>query len=564
MYYSRLEPTIDEVQAQIDRLNRTIREWRDQQAPQGPAEDRLSKLGDRGADILSRWEATDQRYSQAVNEIEERLAAWGAMESRLHRDALERVRGFERTMQGEWQSLRQMHEEPLRQLQEQAAALGETCVAAANLSLRGYERAEARLATLENDLRTQLTLLSQEVRTALVEVRRAALPPAAAAEPFPLDSVMRLHEELRQASPFPSEAVAPSRFSDGLRGTDGLLTVLPTVLPTIDLPRPVDIRSVEAAQHVEVLDDHAADVATRSGDVSWSPEPVRTFDAGEPVVTWPRPVPAPMPSAATAPAVAPDVRLSTSFPPSAVEVAAALPKPGPSRPDSAFPFNDAVTEVAVDRRMRHAERRVPAPASASNRVGRLAAAGVAVAVIVLGIVEFGRLQSAATQRPSGSTSSTSGAAAAIAEPVAPPAPVVAPPAVEAAAPLPAPDTAEVARQHTLEILGAPDVVRLLLAGVGTAEGATAQVMWSRAEGMIVTASRLPLLPQGMTYRLSLRGAMGNVPVTDFTPDASGRTRLVADNPAGMPSPVHGAVITIEALQASPGATGTVALERVAR
>jgi hypothetical protein len=82
--------------------------------------------------------------------------------------------------------------------------------------------------------------------------------------------------------------------------------------------------------------------------------------------------------------------------------------------------------------------------------------------------------------------------------------------------------------------------------------------------MILSASHLPALPEGMTYRLSLQGIAGNVPVTNFTPDATGRARLVADNPAAMPRPVHGAVITIEAAQAGADTAGIVALERAAR
>lgn len=579
MYHSRLEPTIDDLQAQIDRLNRTIREWREQQAPQAPAGDKLSQLGDRGAEILTRWEATDQRYSQAVNEIESRLAEWGAMESRLHRDALERVRAFERTMQGEWQALRQMHEEPLKQLQEQAAALGETCVAAANLSLRGYERAEARLVALENDLRAQLTDLSKEVHAALAEVRRAALPPAAPAEPFQLESVMRLHEELRNAAPFPSENALPAQpFADSSRDENdpGVISAKRSrdrfSGAAVEQPRTIDVKPVEAPRAAEVAETIEAtpvEAVPRPVEVTRPVEAARSSDPGEPVVMWPRPVLAQMPSAATAPAVAPDVKVSSPFA-IAADASAAPHKAGPTRlPDSAFPLN----EVTADRRARRrTELLTPSPTSRPNMIGRGIAAGIALAVIVVGIVAVSRMPAPGRPDSLGATTvgptsapapgAVSSEASAPAVSNGPSTPVAPPPA--AVAPLPAPDSADVAPQHTIDILASPDAVRLLLVGVGAAEGATAQVMWSRAQGMVLSASRLPALPEGMTYRLALQGAVGNIPVTNFTPDATGRARLVAANPADMPRPVHGAVITIESAQAGAESTGIVALERGAR
>lgn len=202
----------------------------------------------------------------------------------------------------------------------------------------------------------------------------------------------------------------------------------------------------------------------------------------------------------------------------------------------------------------------------ADKVGRLISAGVALAVIVIGVVTFGQMRSIPRQStPEPAVSSQAAVTdTAAAETPALPASTAAAPAPLAAAPLPAPDNADVSQQHALDILASPDVVRLLLTGVGTAEGATAQVMWSRARGMTLSASRLPALPDGMTYRLSLRGAAGNVPVTDFTADANGRARLVADNPAGMPSLVHGAVITVDAAGANAESTGIVALERGTR
>lgn len=576
MYHSRLEPTIDDLQAQIDRLNRTIREWRDQQERQAPREDRLSQLSDRGSEILSRWEATDQRYSQAVDEIEARLADWGAMESRLHRDALERVRTFERTMQSEWQTLRQMHEEPLRQLQEQAAALGETCVAAANLSLRGYERAEARLAALETDLRTQLTQLSQQVHAALAEVRRASLPPGPPAEPFQLDSVMRLHGDLRSgASAFPSEeALQPARPVDGPRAVEPRTSgIVPEI---IDIPRPAEAArvaampaAVEPARPVDAP-LRPVDVAARLVDTDARPVEPRTPDVvSEPVVLRPRPVLAQTSGAATAPAVAPDIKLAGVAGPSAV----ADRLSGTRLPDSAFPLKeDASGGADTTRRSesRERSRRVQRP----NRTARLAAAGVGLAVIVAGVIAFGRMPGPETNAfaPSpnmseAATVASSPVADAAVQPAAAVAdapPPVAPAAALAAPVLNQPDGPEVAAGRSAEILASPDVVRLLLRGVEGAQDAGAQLMWSRTLGMVLSATKLPPLEPGTTYRLALLGASGQVPVTAFAPDANGRARLVVTNPADLPRPVHGAVITLEHGDGTSGVPGVIVLERGAR
>lgn len=211
-----MEPLPSDLQAQIDKLNLAIREWWEQHGRVQGLEQQLSELSARGAEILNRWTETERRHAQAVGDVEARLRDWGTVEGRLQQGAEERVRAFELTIQREWQALRAMHEEPLKQLREQAATLAETSVAAANLSLRGYDRAEARLAVLEADVRSQLGQLSGDVQRALAEMRapEAATPAIGPpAEPSQLDSVRRLHRELREADR-PATDPAPRRGGD--------------------------------------------------------------------------------------------------------------------------------------------------------------------------------------------------------------------------------------------------------------------------------------------------------------------------------------------------------------
>jgi hypothetical protein len=209
-----VELRLSELQSQIDSLSVTLQQWRRMQEHAQPMEQRLAQLTEQCARIVERWRETDARHTDAVAGLEARLGQWGDIESRLQHDAGERIRGLERTIEHEWQSLRQLHEEPAKQLREQAAILGETCVAAANLALRGFERAESRLAALEQDLQGRMTQLSRDVHSAVAQLQDAAgarAPLAGSVPAFPLESVMRIHEELRE----PDDAAAPALEGPG-------------------------------------------------------------------------------------------------------------------------------------------------------------------------------------------------------------------------------------------------------------------------------------------------------------------------------------------------------------
>jgi anti-sigma-K factor RskA len=196
-----LEQTLPDLQAQIDQLSLALRQWRETQDLLLPMEQRLSALTERCAEILNRWSDADHRHADAIKQLEAKLNDWNAIEQRLEQDSLQRIREFEGTIEHEWSQLRQMHAEPVKQLREQTATLGETCVAAANLALRGFERAEARFAALESDLQERLSQLSHDVQNALVELKQdVARPPALKAAPFPLEGVMRIHDEMREGA----------------------------------------------------------------------------------------------------------------------------------------------------------------------------------------------------------------------------------------------------------------------------------------------------------------------------------------------------------------------------
>ena len=196
-----LEQRLVDLEAQISRLTATLLHTRDNDEEREPMERRLAELTDQVAGILKQWTATSERYAHAVGELETRLTGWNDIETRLQRDAAGRFQGLERTIGREWASIRLLHEEPARQLREQAESLTEICLNTAGSAQTGIERAEARLATLEHDLHRKIDNLSRDLHEVLAELRHHGAPalrtPASA---WPLDEVTRLHHELREGA----------------------------------------------------------------------------------------------------------------------------------------------------------------------------------------------------------------------------------------------------------------------------------------------------------------------------------------------------------------------------
>lgn len=166
-----LEQRLSKLEAQLDRFSLTLQQWQQTQKHLQPVESRLSHLIEQSHDILGRLTTTEQQHVD--------------------------------TMQHELSALRHLHEEPARQLREQAANLGEIC-AAATSSITGLERTESRFAALETDLHLRLTELTQGLQAAVVELRAVAdhrpAPPPDAAQAWPLEDVVRLHGDLRRST----------------------------------------------------------------------------------------------------------------------------------------------------------------------------------------------------------------------------------------------------------------------------------------------------------------------------------------------------------------------------
>lgn len=110
------------------------------------------------------------------------------------------------------------------------------------------------------------------------------------------------------------------------------------------------------------------------------------------------------------------------------------------------------------------------------------------------------------------------------------------------------------------ILTAPDLIRFNLTS-GETNGSSAQLLWSRTRGLVLSGSRLPAAPPESTYQLWLVTNTQSVGAGLFVPDDAGRATLVVDAPPRVPGPVVGAAVTIEPSGGRSTPTGRTLLAR---
>jgi hypothetical protein len=95
------------------------------------------------------------------------------------------------------------------------------------------------------------------------------------------------------------------------------------------------------------------------------------------------------------------------------------------------------------------------------------------------------------------------------------------------------------------ILTAPDLIRFSLTSGASVDRSSAQLLWSRTRGLVLSASRLPAAPPETIYQLWLKTSAEAISAGVFVPDSSGRATLVTDAPPRVPGPVVGAEVTVE-------------------
>ena len=75
---------------------------------------------------------------------------------------------------------------------------------------------------------------------------------------------------------------------------------------------------------------------------------------------------------------------------------------------------------------------------------------------------------------------------------------------------------------------------------------------------MLTATRLPDLPEGRTYQLWVLTSGAPISAGIFRPDASGGTSIVFDTPVSLPPPT-GMAVSVEPAGGVPAPTGEIVL-----
>lgn len=191
-----LEQRLSNLQSQVERL------WRKAEASVPPVEQRLAAMADQYAEYLKRWAATVERHTHAVAQLEAYAAEWKDASTRVRQETADRLHELEGTIEREWETLRRMQEEPIRELREQAENLTQASMAMASASRHGLDRTEARFASFETEVHLRLTELTRELQTAIAEMKaRLDRHPATRADAqWSLDDVTRLHGQLRDGT----------------------------------------------------------------------------------------------------------------------------------------------------------------------------------------------------------------------------------------------------------------------------------------------------------------------------------------------------------------------------
>ncbi len=253
-----LEQRLADLQSQLEQLSATLQRWRDEQDRVSPVDGRLNQLAADVSDLVTQWHGATDRQARAVGTFEERVAAFSDAEQRLYQDTADRLRALEQQIEQEWQALRQMHEAPLRELRDRAETLTQVSIAAGSSAAAGIERTEARLARMEAGLHQHLADLSRQIEAAASgsgtrQLPESTRPGAADAAPqaWPIEGVVRLHDQLRQ-----SAAAAPG---------SPLPAVVDAPPPVLALPIPEELTArLDAVE--QALEAQRAQLAQRTND----------------------------------------------------------------------------------------------------------------------------------------------------------------------------------------------------------------------------------------------------------------------------------------------------------
>jgi hypothetical protein len=264
-----VERHASQLELQLEQVQLTLQQLRQTQGSLHEMETRLADMTRECADILDRWAKNDEKHAAAVVELHGRLSEWSDVERRLLNESATRVHQFERSLQHEWNALKQKHELPLQQLEAQGVRIAETCITAVEQALKGFDKAEARLAAIESNLQREMGALTVEVRGALAEVRGALAEmregqALGARQPWSLDNVVRLHNELRTDD---GGGSAPA-----LAAATGTLGLAPAAMRA---PRALEAaRLGPAPESSDGPLEHAVPAESRAATTAWRLAPI--------------------------------------------------------------------------------------------------------------------------------------------------------------------------------------------------------------------------------------------------------------------------------------------------
>jgi hypothetical protein len=202
--FPRTDTRDPDIQSQVDELRLALRDWRRHREYSDTTQKRLEQITLQCAQLVESWQLMQRRGGAAGNVP--------ALSGRVAPGTGERIRALERAIESEWEAIPTGADDSARQISEQAASLVESCVTATNLALRGFENAENRLAAMEREIHSGLSQLSRDLQQVLTEIRSSRAPGGTPATPFPLEGVMRIHQELRDGdAPAAPQAIEAGR-----------------------------------------------------------------------------------------------------------------------------------------------------------------------------------------------------------------------------------------------------------------------------------------------------------------------------------------------------------------
>jgi len=186
-----------DAEPRLEQLDRTLEHLERLCGRLEHAERHFKHLTDDCTGVLQGLVAVDRQHASAVAGLNERLGDWCRLEGKLLEESARRIGQFERGVSHEWMALRQLNEEPIAELREEAEGLRRAClemVGVARLRLEAAEEAyAAKSAALERRL-------GEWQRPSLDRPGTVAAVPASGVEPWSLEGVAQLHQELRSGT----------------------------------------------------------------------------------------------------------------------------------------------------------------------------------------------------------------------------------------------------------------------------------------------------------------------------------------------------------------------------